>query len=296
MLGVVGLWSIIPVLVKTALHIVDPFSLAFLRLTLGAGVMIATYGIRGGDWRTLIPRDRRTYIAGAGLSLNYICFGLAFDFTSAGLGGLVIQIQFVALALLAVPILRERLGLLKALGMATVIAGVVLVFGARGDLSDVVRVEYARGNAIMLIAGFAFGVYGVSVKSISTRKGNLELLIPILAIAIVATGTVAAIRFEFRGPITLVGVGAIVILGALCTGVSFVLVSEGLRRLSAALAGTITAATTLINLLLARWILKEPLTSWMLLSALLVVSGICGIAYSEWREKNSKAAADRRSG
>lgn len=296
MLGVVGLWSIIPVLVKTALHIVDPFSLAFLRLTLGAGVMIATYGIRGGDWRTLIPRDRRTYIAGAGLSLNYICFGLAFDFTSAGLGGLVIQIQFVALALLAVPILRERLGLLKALGMATVIAGVVLVFGARGDLSDVVRVEYARGNAIMLIAGFAFGVYGVSVKSISTRKGNLELLIPILAIAIVATGTVAAIRFEFRGPITLVGVGAIVILGALCTGVSFVLVSEGLRRLSAALAGTITAATTLINLLLARWILKEPLTSWMLLSALLVVSGICGIAYSEWREKNSKATADQRSG
>lgn len=291
MLGVVGLWSIIPVLVKTALQMVDPFSLAFLRLTLGAGVMIAAYRLRGGAWRNLIPRERWIYIAGAGLSLNYICFGLAFDFTSAGLGGLVIQIQFVALALLAALILRERLGVLKILGMATVIAGVVLVFGVRGDLSEVVRHVYARGNAIMVIAGFAFGVYGVSVKSLSERKSNLEILIPILILAIVATGTVAAIRFELREPISIERGGAIVVLGTLCTGVSFVLVSEGLRRLSAALAGTITAATTLINLLLARWILDEPLTLWMLLSAFLVVSGISGIAYSEWREKDTKTAA-----
>ena len=294
MLGVVGLWSIIPVLVKTALHIVDPFTLAFLRLALGTAVMAAAYRIRGGSWRALLPRDGWAFSAGFGLSLNYICFILAFDFTTAGLGGLVIQIQFVALAVLAAILLRESIGLPKGIGMLTVIAGVVLVFGAQGSLTDVVRAEYARGNIIMLIAGLGFGIYGVSVKALSKHKGNLEMLVPILTMAVVATGVVAIFRFEPRGRATLEGIAAVAVLGLLCTGVSFVLVAEGLRRLSAALTGTITAATPLINLMLASWILGETLTPRMVLSAALVVLGICGIAYAEWRENTRRAKALRR--
>ena len=44
MLGVVALWSIVPVLVKLLIPFFDPYTIAFLRLSQGAVVVLAVCG------------------------------------------------------------------------------------------------------------------------------------------------------------------------------------------------------------------------------------------------------------
>ena len=47
MVGVVGLWSIVPILVKQLLAVFDPFTIAFLRSAQGAGFALALLYARG---------------------------------------------------------------------------------------------------------------------------------------------------------------------------------------------------------------------------------------------------------
>ena len=80
---------------------------------------------------------------------------------------------------------------------------------------------------------------------------------------------------------------AIVVLGVFCTGVSFALVAEGLKRLSASVAGAMTGAAPLLNLFLARGILGEETTPLMFVSAALIILGILVLVWSEWRTNPS---------
>jgi drug/metabolite transporter (DMT)-like permease len=224
-------------------------------------------------------------IGGIGLTVNYSCFIAALEFTSAGAGGLVVQIQFVALALLAALVLKERIGIIKAAGIASVIGGVLVVFGLTGALSEAVKAEYALGNGIMLAAGLGWGTYALSNKALSKRMGNLEILIPIFVVAIVVTAPFSIVRFETKAAISPQAVMVIAVLGIGSTGAGFLLMSEGLRRLSGALVGTVTASTPLFTLLLANAILGEDLSPWMFLSAALIIAGVGSIVYSEWTER-----------
>ncbi|MGQ9630979.1 MAG: DMT family transporter [bacterium] len=282
MLGVVSLWSITSVLIKIALRTIDPFTLSFLRLSQGAVVMALAYKLRGGRWFDLLPKDRWVLIGGAGVSVNYIFFILGLNYTTAGAGGLVIQVQFVTLAVLAAVVLHERLAGLKLLGMLSVVLGVTLVFWGRGELGEVFRSQYALGNALMILGGIGWGVYALSNKVLSSRMGNLEILIPILAIGAISSGLAAIPQFEMRSSFSPGGISAIVILGVFCTGANFILLAEGIKRLSASLAGTMTSLTPLFNLLLAHWVLGEELSGYMFVSSALIISGILGIVFAEW--------------
>jgi len=63
-------------------------------------------------------------------------------------------------------------------------------------------------------------------------------------------------------------------------------VSDGMKRLSAALAGTITTLSPLLSLWLAHLILGEQISTAMFLAAALIIGGILIMVYSERNHKN----------
>jgi drug/metabolite transporter (DMT)-like permease len=281
--GVVGLWSVTSILVKIALRFIDPLTLAFLRIVQGLIFFVVLFAARRKSWRSLLRPDRWVLVGGLGLSVNYLCFVLALRFTGAGVGGLVVQIQFVVLAVLSALVLRERLGPAKITGILSVIAGVLLVFGHTGALGDALRSDYALGNAIMLAAGVGWGTYALANKALSRRRGNLEILIPFFAQALVVSAVLSAWQFEIITPLNPQAILVIVALGFGSTGVGFLLMSEALRRLSGALVGTTTASTPLFTLLLANPILGETLGPRTFASAGLIIAGVLTIALTERR-------------
>jgi drug/metabolite transporter (DMT)-like permease len=71
------------------------------------------------------------------------------------------------------------------------------------------------------------------------------------------------------------------VLGIASTGVGFFLISTGMRRLSAGLAGTITGITPLFNLFVAHLVLGEPLSPYLVFSGVLIFAGLAGIVQAE---------------
>ena len=272
--SVVVLWSFTPYLIKIALRYIDPYTLAFLRLIQGLALVIIMWRKQHKSFRGMISFEPFIFIGGIGIGINYVLFIVALNFTTASMGGLVAQIQFVTLAALAWIVLGEKFHVLKLAGVVTVVAGVSLVFAQGSIASQIMKPEYILGNSLMLIAGIGWGVYALANKSLSGRKSNIEILIPIFAIATLISMVASALQFTIRSPFTIGGIVAIITLGALVTGVGFLLMSAGLKRLNASLVGAITSVTPLFNILVARWLLKENLTPFIMLSAVIILAGI----------------------
>lgn len=287
MVGVAILWAIIPILVKIALRTVDPFTLSFLRLSLGTTVLLIMYRMRGGQWRNLIQKNRWLYIGGIGLSINYTLFTLSLNYTTAGAGVLIVQIQMVSFAVLAALFLGERLTAFKISGMISVICGVVFVVLSQHKLEDMFHAQYTLGNLIMFVAGLTWGVYALSNKTLGKQITSYQILIPILGMSSLITGTVAITQFELRTVITPQALLAVCMLGIVCTGGGYYLISEGMKRLSAVLAGTITTLAPLMSLVLAQFILGEKITAAMFIAAVLIIGGILIMIYSEKKPAKS---------
>jgi len=283
MLGVVGLWSIIPTLVKIVLREIDPFSLAFLRLFQGTVVLFLLYYLRGGRWRDLFPLNRWVLLGGIGIGLNYCLFSWSLSLTTASAGVLIVQIQVVTWVLLATLFLGERLTALKIVGMLSVVGGVVLIVRGRGPLGPLFHSEYTVGNVLMLLAGLGWGVYALANQALSRNRESFRILIPLLGLGTLVAGPAAALRFDLRPALSLSTLVGIVLLGCLCTGGAFYLLSEGIKRLSAALAGTMTNLSPLFSVLLAHLILHEDFPATMFVAAGLIMGGIFLIAHTERR-------------
>ncbi len=282
MLGVCVSWSFVPIVVKLLFPVFDPFTIAFLRTVQGAAVVWAVFFARGHRLGGM-PWSGWHLLGGLGMSLNYSLYALSLSYTAASAGVLIVQVQYVTFAMLAVVVLGERLGAVKIAGMGLVLAGVALVVGMRADISEFIAPRYRLGNVLMLFSGLGWGVYALCNKALAPRTGTTEILAPMMSLATVAIGAVAATQFELRSRPTTGTLFALLALGVLGTGCSFILVSEGMKRLSAALVGAITAMTPIGQIALAYFFLREPM-SWSLVGGgLLILSGVLGMVYAEKR-------------
>ena len=281
MFGVVVLWSFTPLLVKIALRTFDPFTVTLFRLIQGVVFTTVLYRCRGHKLKSLLTFDPWLLIGGAGISLNYIFYVFGFYYTTAGTGGLIMQFQIVIFILLAVIVLHEPIGIPKIVGIVVVITGVSLVFLAQEKPAETFASKFLLGNSLLVVSAVGWGLYGLANKVLSVRRMNLQILIPILSMACVCAAVAASTQFEIKSPVSLEAAVVIAILGILCTGVNFLLLSEGIKRLSASLAGIMISLTPVCNLFLAHWILGEPLVPKTLFGAALIVGGILVIMLQE---------------
>ena len=280
MLGVIVLWGIVPVLVKVLLSFFEPFSIAFIRLSQGWVLVLAVFLVRGQRVRD-IQWNRWHLLGGIGLSLNFLLYALSLSYTTVSTGVLIVQFQYVTLAVLAVVVLRERLGVRKLAGMAIVLIGIGLVVSVRVEVSDLLAPRYALGNILMVFSGLGFGIYGLANKALAANTDTPTILLPMLTIAVAITGGLAATQFEARAEPTLASLVAAAALGLIGTGGSFILISEGMKRLSAALVGTITALTPIGQIMLAHLVLNEPLTWILAMGGGLILVGVLSMIYAE---------------
>ncbi len=288
MLGVFALWSVIPVLVKLLFPVFDPFTIAFLRLLQGATVVSVAFFARGHTLRD-IQWSWWHMIGGLGISLNFSLYALSLSYTTASAGVLVVQVQYVALTVLAVAVLHGRLGAGKIAGMALVLAGVAVVVGVREDVGHLFAPRYVLGNVLMLFSGIGWGIYALANKALAPRAGTAAILIPMMTIGVVVTGALSATHFQLRSEPTADTWIVVLVLGVLATGCAFVLVSEGMKRFSAVLVGTLTATTPIGQIALAHWVLGEPVTWSLTGGGVLILAGVLGMVYAERFQARQRA-------
>ncbi|MDF2939084.1 MAG: hypothetical protein K0Q90_4457 [Paenibacillaceae bacterium] len=206
-----------------------------------------------------------------------LLFGLPL--TSAGEAGVLLGTAPAITALLARMVLKEPLYQGAVQGILCTVAGLALIQGAGGSFSW----SHTAGNLLVLCAAASESLFNLLAKkrqSLDTDRNN-ELH------PMVQTFLVSAAAFLFSllpalleqpveqlaacGPLEWT---ALIWYGLIVTAVSYALFYRGVKRCDPYVTAAFSGVAPLVSMLLAVWLLREPLGLQQWLGGGLVVLGI----------------------
>lgn len=243
---------------------IDPGSFTYIRLASGAITLLFILKMRSGN--TPVGRHG-SWISAALLFLYAICFSYAYVDLSTGTGALIlfgcVQATMIVMALQSGdrPNTAEWSGWLLAGG------GFVWL------LLPGVSTPSLQGSLLMAVAGIAWGVYSVRGKResdplASTASNFARTLFPVAIAAILATTSLNSSDWSSNG------VALAILSGGLTSGIGYVIWYAALRYLTSMQAALIQLSVPAMAALGGVLLVAEAPSLRLLLSGLLVLSGI----------------------
>jgi drug/metabolite transporter (DMT)-like permease len=252
----------------------SPLLVALVRVAVGSAVLVAVLLLR----RDRFPRGARTWghLAVAGALFNAIPFTLfAFSETRissvlAGIWNATTPLNTLLVALVVLP--EERPNRSRVLGLAVGFAGVVLVLGPWHGLGgrSLVGNLAAFGAAACYGLGFPYTrryLAGRSESGVSLSAA--QMLLATLQLALVAPWLASGpAAWRARSLLSLLA------LGALGTGVAYILNYRVIRAAGATVASTVTYLIPLFSTALGIIVLGERLSWNQPVGAVAVLGGV----------------------
>jgi drug/metabolite transporter (DMT)-like permease len=218
------------------------------------------------------------------VALEFQHYGMTM--TSATNAVLLVDIDVVFIALLAVVILAEKITNRIVTGLLLGMIGVVIIT-TNGDLSSVVSGSFL-GNAMVFFGGVLWAFYVVYQKKILVKESDVLMV----------TGVVILETTLFLLPMTLLFAGSYVVdsvgwlsvlfTGVFCTGLAFLLYNTGLKAISATIASVILLLEIVFAMLFAFIVLGETPTIVTAIGGALIVIAIIVISLNGNNESRSE--------
>ena len=243
------------------------FALVEIRLALGALILLPfTWQARAslalaGWWR----------LAGIGAinsALPFALFAWGAQRAPAGIGAITNSMAVPFTALVAFLMFRERISVLRSVGLCAGFAGVAALASGKVGGASVWPAVLAGTLAALL--------YGISANLI--RRSLLG--IPASAVAGATLLCASALMLPLAiatwpgAPIGVASWISALLLGVMCTGAAFVLYYRLILRIGAPRASTVTYLIPLFGVIWAWLLLGEALTASMAVAAALILSGV----------------------
>ena len=262
---------------KIVVRDVGPASAAFLRFTLAFTVLFFLT-IRSEKKIPQINLKQFAFILLLGLTGVFaynILFFKGLKIIDAGRAALIIALNPICICLLSAWFFKERLTILKIIGITISVSGALVVI-SRGDFNTIVSGGLGLGEIYIFGCVLSWASYSVIGKAVmkelsplvavtgSTLIGTLLLLLPAFSEGL------------FNQILSFSGLdwAALFYLGIFGTVVGFVWYYEAIRIIGATRAGLFINFVPISAVILAFFFLNEPLTISLLSGALLVSSGV----------------------
>ena len=175
----VAFWSTLPVALKLTLERVDPITLTWARFAFAAAVVAAWLAFRG-ELRVFrgLPRRGWLMLLVAGLMLigNYVFYLLGLHFTTPANAQLLIQAAPLLMALGGIFVFRERFNAWQWMGIAAILAGLLLFFGDQLAQPAVPGSRYLAGSLLVLLAALVWAIYALLQKQLLNRLSSTAIL------------------------------------------------------------------------------------------------------------------------
>jgi drug/metabolite transporter (DMT)-like permease len=268
-----AIWGLSFVFIKVGVETFAPLQVALLRLAFGAATLVGLLVLTGDR----LPRTRRTWmhLVFATVFMNVAPFTL-FAYGEQRVSSLLAGIWNATTPLLSVPwivllVPKERMTTTRLAGLLVGFAGVLVVLGVWNGLGE----HDVTGDVLCIAAAACYGIgfpYArrflamsgdapVSLAAAQTLVGTVEAGI----LALLFTSSPAQIRPE--------SVLAMVALGALGTGVAYILNWSILRDAGATAASMVTYALPPVSVIAGVVLLGEALTWNQPAGAIVIVLG-----------------------
>lgn len=245
--------------------------LVFLRALVGFLFLLPFVLIRRKDNSPSDIKSNLTPLIASGVCLgaNWVLLFEAYRYTGVSIATLCYYLAPVFIVLLSPLILKERLTLQKCMGILLALLGMMFVSGVFGDSG--------KANIIGIMLGVCAAALYASVVFINKRIKSISSynrtafqfgvsLIVTLPYSLL-TEELSASSFNIKSIIL------ILVIGIIHTGVAYVMYFSALEDVKAHTAAVLSYVDPILALVFAALILKETMSTWELIGAILVLGG-----------------------
>lgn len=269
-------WSSNIIAGKIVLHSMSPMALAQIRVTGAAAIFLALFALwRGRQPLRISPREWGYLALTAlfGITLNQILFISGIGRTSAAHAGLIVALGPVMVLILSCALSLEALTILKSVGAAVSLAGVVVLTTGKFGPGNPATVS---GDLIMLLGTAVFAYYTILLKKVANRYDalSLNMVIFVLGAAMMLPFSVhelLAVRWNALPESAWWGIAFIITCGSV---LAYLIYAFALTELTATRVAAFAYLQPVIAAALAVWLLGETLTAQVLAGGALILLGV----------------------
>lgn len=263
----------------------DPVTTVFWRCVFGTLFLGAWCLLRGYLPARTLTRSgiALAVVGGVCIVLNWIAFFAAFGLTSIATATIVYHIQPFFVVLIGVLFLKERITLDQIIWMLAAFAGLALASGLVVSSSPV-TMSWALGIALSIGGALLYAVATIVAKGLGGQRPEITALCQ-TAVGIVMLAPFAG-AFEH---VPAASWGWLVGIGALHTGVAYVLMYASYPRLTTPVIGVLTFIYPLVAILIDWAVYGHPLGWPQAVGMGLIVVATLGVRLG-WRLPIRRAA------
>jgi drug/metabolite transporter (DMT)-like permease len=288
-------WGASFVATKVALRDVSPVTVVWLRFAMGVAILGLAVALR--RQFALPRREDLAYFA----LLGFI--GITFHQWLQSTGLLTAQASTTAwivattpvfMALLGWLLLKERLGWVKAGGIALAALGVLLVV-SKGDWSAMSSGQFGTaGDFLILISAPNWAVF-----SVISRRGLQSHPAARMMFYVMGFGWLFTSVLLFTGP-GLSEIGQLQLgswlglgfLGIFCSGLAYIFWYDGLQAVPAAQMGAFLYLEPLVAVVVAAIVLNEPLLLASVIGGGIILAGVWIVNRPDTKERSPAFSTD----
>ena len=256
---------------------VGPFSIAFLRFTMASILlMLLTWRIEG-----KLPKLKKSQIIHivllgmTGIFMYNVLFFKALKIIEAGRASLIIATCPIFITLCSAIFLKEKIDVVKALGIVISVCGAVIVI-SKGNINRIFEGGLGQGEFYIFCCVLSWVAYSLIGKSVMNNLSPLASVSYSAVVGAVALFVPAFFEGLLRNIPSQSAVDWLCIsyLGVFGTVVGFVWYYQGVKRIGPTKAGLFINFVPISAILCAFFILTEPITISLAVGAVLVISGV----------------------
>ena len=244
-------------------NFIDAFTFTFFRLLSGAITLVLIYFYKT---KKIVISIKSNWLSSFTLFLYAISFSYAFLNIDAGLGTLilfaVVQVVMVIFSLFY----KEKFNFVKIIGIIIALSGLAYLLYPKESF------EVSLSHALlMIIAGISWAIYSVLGKNSFNPLFNT---MDNFTKSLIFIGIFYILFLPENSFYTKEGLFLAFISGSLTSAIGYVLWYEVLPKLQYITAGVIQLFVPIISILIGVIFLNESLTITLLLSTMIIFSGI----------------------
>ena len=220
------------------------------------------------DWDDIKRNIGWLTLSSVFMCCNWVCQFEAFKYTTIAVSTLCYYMQPVFYILAAAIVIKEKLSPRKLVCVAVAFCGMIFVSGV---LQTGFHISELKGVLFGIAGGFFYAMvvlinkYMKDISPVNTTIMQMALVSLIMLPYSAATGGLAAAR------VTTVGIICLLILGALHTGIAYVIYFDAVNKLSAQTVGILSYIDPVEAVLLSAFFLREPVTIWTVIGAVMIL-------------------------
>ena len=269
-----AIWGASFLFIRVAAPEFGPMSLMLVRCLVGAAILVPLAVARHG-MPALVAQVRpawgRLFVAGVlNSAIPFVMFGFAGLYLSAGFASILNATTPIFGAVVGYLWFGDRLTAIRVAGLVIGLAGVALISWQRVGVAE--GGMGAIAVLACLVATFAYGYAGNFAKVRLARIDPLVLAAgsQVAAMVMLVPGGIAS--WPAQWPTTAAWSSALA-LGAVCTGIAYVIFFRLIGRVKASAALSVTFLIPVFGVLWGWLFLAEQVDHWMLVGGAVVVLG-----------------------